>query len=94
MVCQSCPLPSTTYNIWNEPILITETFGSTVRTKTEPMTSAGRLTGSETTSTANTALPKVTDEYNSKTGLLEKQSTTVEGENKDDHGRNTTRLGS
>lgn len=76
------PVVTTTYNIWNEPETITETFGSTVRTKKEVYDGAGRLTGSETTSTANTALPKVTDEYNSKTGILEKQSTTVEAKTK------------
>jgi streptogramin lyase len=73
------PVTTTTYNIWNEPLVMTETFGSTVRTKTKTYDEAGRLTSSETTSTANTALPKVTDEYNSKTGVLENQKTTVEG---------------
>jgi YD repeat-containing protein len=70
---------TSSYNIWNEPLVATETFGSTVRTKTRTYDGAGRLATNETTSTANTALPKVTNEYNSKTGVLEKQSTTVEG---------------
>lgn len=72
------PVTTTTYNMYNEPLVITETFGSTVRTKTKTYDAAGRLATSETTSTANTALPKLTDEYNSKTGVLEKLSTTVE----------------
>jgi hypothetical protein len=73
------PVTTTTYNFWNEPLIVTETFGSTVRTKTETYDGAGRLATSETTSTANTALPKLTNEFNSKTGALEKQSTTVSG---------------
>jgi hypothetical protein len=57
------------------------------RTKTETYDEAGRLKTSETISTASTettdkALPKVTDEYNSTTGALEKQSTTVSGKTK------------
>jgi streptogramin lyase len=72
------PVIATTYNIWNEPLVTTETFGSTVRTKTRTYDEPGRLATNETTSSANTALPKVTNEYNSKTGILEKQSTTVE----------------
>jgi streptogramin lyase len=76
------PVTLTTYNIWDEPLTVTETFGSTVRTKTDTYDEGGRLIGSETTSTADQALPKVTDEYNSKTGLLEKQSTTSEGHTK------------
>jgi YD repeat-containing protein len=67
------------YNMLDEPLVTTEAFGSTVRTKTDTYDSAGRLTGSETTSTANTPLPKVTDSYNPNTGLLETESTTVEG---------------
>jgi streptogramin lyase len=72
------PVMTVTYNIWNEPLVTTETFGSTVRTKTKTYDESGRLATSETASTANTALPKVTNEYDSKTGVLEKQSTTVE----------------
>jgi streptogramin lyase len=76
------PVTTVTYNVWDEPLVTTETFGSTVRTKTSTYDEAGRLTSSETTSTADAALPKVTSEYNSATGLLEKQSTTVEGKTK------------
>ena len=73
------PVTTTTYNVWSEPETTTETIGTTTRTKTETYDGAGRLTSSETTATADTALPKVTFEYNSKTGVLEKKSTTVEG---------------
>jgi streptogramin lyase len=72
----------TAYNVFNEPETITETFGSTTRTKKETYDAAGRLSTGETTSTEGVALPKVTNEYNSKTGLLEKQSTTVEAKTK------------
>ncbi|HEY2631021.1 MAG TPA: hypothetical protein VGI26_01440 [Solirubrobacteraceae bacterium] len=73
------PVVVTTYNMWNEPLTSTETFGSTVRTKTTTYDEAGRLASSETTSSAGTALPKVTNEYNSTTGVLAKQSTIVAG---------------
>ncbi len=78
------PVTTVTYNIWNEPGTTTETFGSTTRTKTETYDAAGRLAGSETTSTstADKSLPKVTNEYNTKTGALEVQSTTTEGKTK------------
>ena len=74
----SLPVTTTTYNVWNEPETTTETIGTATRTKTETYDAAGRLTSSETTATADAALPKVTFEYNSKTGALEKKSTTVE----------------
>ena len=73
------PMVTATYNMFNEPLTVTETFGSTVRTKTMTYDEAGRISTSETTSTADTALPKVTYEYNSTTGALEKQNTTVSG---------------
>jgi YD repeat-containing protein len=73
---------TTAYNIWNEPETVTETFGSTARTKKMTYDSAGRLGTSETTSTADVALPKVTTEYNTTTGKVERQSTTVEAKTK------------
>jgi streptogramin lyase len=78
------PVTTVTYNMWNEPETTTEAFGSTTRTKTETYDATGRLTGSETTSTSATdkSLPKVTNEYNTKTGALEVQSTTTEGKTK------------
>jgi streptogramin lyase len=76
------PVTITTYNVWNEPETVTETFGTVTRTKKNTYDGAGRLVTSETSSSADTPLPKVTDEYESKTGVLEKQSTTVEGKTK------------
>jgi YD repeat-containing protein len=71
------PVVTDTYNMWDEPEAVTEAFGSTTRTKKSVYDTAGRLTGSEVTSTLGTALPKVTNEYDSKTGAMVKQSTTV-----------------
>jgi streptogramin lyase len=82
------PITTTTYNLWNEPETIAETFpksvtfGEKTRTTKDKYDAAGRMESSEETSTASTestdkALPKVTNVYNEKTGMLEKQSTTV-----------------
>ncbi len=73
---------TTTYNVWNEPETITETFGEKTRTTKNGYDAAGRQTSGEETSTATTesgdkALPKVTEEYNTATGALEKESTKV-----------------
>jgi YD repeat-containing protein len=70
------------YNFWDQPQIIEEKFGSITRTKKIVYDSAGRLIENEETSTNNTSLPKVTDEYNSSTGEMVKQSTTVEGKTK------------
>jgi streptogramin lyase len=89
-------LPETTttaYNMWDEPETVVETFPKTTtfaektRTTKDEYDAAGRMKVSEETSTATTetadkALPKVTEEYNSATGVLEKQSTTVSGKTK------------
>ena len=69
------PVTIFTYNVWNEPEITTETFGSTTRTKTQHYDTAGRPASSETTATTDSPLPKVTDEYSKTTGLIEKQST-------------------
>lgn len=82
------PITTTTYNMWNEPETIVETFpksvtfGEKTRTTKNTYDAAGRLASGEETSTASSetadkALPKVTNEYNTATGALEKQSTTV-----------------
>ncbi len=74
------PLPTTTvagYNMWGEPETTEEEFGSTKRTKKQKYDEAGRVTVSEETSTANTALPAVNYGYSETTGQLLKQSTTV-----------------
>jgi NHL repeat len=82
------PVTKATYNIWNEPETIEETFPKSssfaehTRTTKDEYDAAGRMKTSEEASTATTettdkALPKVTEEYNTATGALEKQSTTV-----------------
>ena len=78
------PLPVTTdtYNIWDEVETATEAFGSTTRVKAQTYDAAGRDKTSEATSSNDHALPKVSDEYNTKTGNLEKQSTTAESKTK------------
>ena len=76
------PVSLATYSMWTVPETITETFGSTTRVKKETFDAAGRALTSEVTSAADTALPKVTNEYNSTTGALEAQSTTSEGHTK------------
>jgi DNA-binding beta-propeller fold protein YncE len=73
-------LPVTTiasYNMWDEVLETAEKFGSTSRKKIQTYDAAGRALTSEETSTIDTALPKVTNEYNAETGALEKQSTTT-----------------
>ncbi len=78
-------LPVTTiasYNIWDEAETTEEKFGTgakaVTRTKAQTYDPAGRaLTSEEKASpVTDTALPKVTNEYNASTGALEKQSTT------------------
>jgi DNA-binding beta-propeller fold protein YncE len=70
-----------TYNIWDELEKTQEKFGTgsklVTRTETSTYDPAGRaLTSEETASPAtDTALPKVTNEYNIATGALESQST-------------------
>jgi YD repeat-containing protein len=76
------PVTTMTYTMWSVPETITETFGSVTRTKKETFDAAGRALTSEVSSSANTPLPKVTNEYNVQTGALEKQSTTSEGKTK------------
>jgi YD repeat-containing protein len=73
------PVVTDTYNMWNEPETVTEEFGTTVRTKKNNYDGAGRLTGSEVTSSSGSvaALPKVNDEYDPGSGVMVKQWTTV-----------------
>jgi tripartite motif-containing protein 71 len=65
------------YNVWGEPEKTEETFGSVTRTRLTNYDSAGRITSTEETSSADTALPKVTDEYSETTGQLVTQTTKV-----------------
>ena len=74
------PVTTITYNIWDEPETTEEKFGATSRTKKLTYDSAGRELTSEVTSTGDTALPKITNEYNSETGALVKQTSTKAGE--------------
>jgi tripartite motif-containing protein 71 len=76
------PVVTMTYNMWDEVQTTTETFGTVTRTKTQAYDAAGRALTSEETSAVEAALPKVTNEYNTETGALEKQSATIKGETK------------
>ncbi len=78
------PLPekTITYNIWEEPETVTETFGSTTRTRKTTFDEAGRALTSEITSTSDTPVPAITDHYSETTGALVKESETVEGKEK------------
>jgi YD repeat-containing protein len=79
------PVVTFTYNSWDEVEKTGEKFGTgsgaVTRTKTQTYDPAGRGWTSEATSSpaTDTALPKVTNEYNSETGILEKQSATIGG---------------
>jgi streptogramin lyase len=73
----SLPVTAYTYNMLDEPETITETFGSSTRTRKETYDAAGRRTASETTASSGKALPQVAFSYNSEQGVLEKE--TAEG---------------
>jgi tripartite motif-containing protein 71 len=72
------PLTTTTYNMYQEPLVSSSTSGSSTRTTTNAYDEAGRLFTSETTASTGTALPKVTDKYSETTGALTEQSTSSE----------------
>jgi RHS repeat-associated protein len=67
------PVKTTTYDVWDQPEAITETVGSTKRTTTYTYDEAGRLKTTAVSSTVGEPMSAVTDEYNSETGVLEKQ---------------------
>jgi YD repeat-containing protein len=74
------PLPTVivaAYNMWGEPEKTEEIFGSVTRTRLTNYDGAGRILWTEETSSADAALPKVTDEYSEKTGQLITQTTKV-----------------
>jgi RHS repeat-associated protein len=81
------PVTTTTYNIWDEPEVTSETVetkagGKTelvTRTKTNKYDAAGRLETSHTTATEGIALPAVSYKYSVDTGALLSESTTSEG---------------
>jgi DNA-binding beta-propeller fold protein YncE len=68
------PVTTVTYNLWDEAEVTTEKFGSVTREKIQTYDPTGRALTSEEKSSPATdkALPKVTNEYNSETGALEK----------------------
>jgi RHS repeat-associated protein len=76
------PVTTYTYNVWNEPLTTTDTVGTTTRTTTITYDPAGRTLTSAISSSVDTPLPTVTDEYSTETGALVKQSTTSEGKTK------------
>jgi DNA-binding beta-propeller fold protein YncE len=78
-VLSELPVTTYAYNIWDAVETVTEKFGGTTRTKKLVFDSAGRQSTSEVTSTAGTTVPKVTNEYDTATGILIKQSTTEGG---------------
>jgi DNA-binding beta-propeller fold protein YncE len=77
------PVTTMTYNMWGEVETSTEKFGTgagaVTREKIQTYDSAGRAVTSEEKSSpaTDTALPKVTNEYSTETGALEKQSATI-----------------
>ncbi len=88
------PLSTMTYNIWDEVEVTKEEFGmgskAVTREKKQTYDAAGRAITSEEKAfltsehekTIDTSLPKVTNEYNTETGALEKQSATIKSETK------------
>ncbi|HUA74341.1 MAG TPA: DUF6531 domain-containing protein [Solirubrobacteraceae bacterium] len=73
------PVTVSTYNMYNEPETITETFGSTTRTKKETYDFGGRKASSEVTASTGASLPKVNFTYNGTMGMLETETTEGEG---------------
>jgi RHS repeat-associated protein len=73
------PVTTVTYNLWDSPVVSTETIGASTRTTTNTYDGAGRLLTSAVSGSTGVALPTVTTEYSPETGLPVKQSTTVEG---------------
>jgi streptogramin lyase len=71
-VAPKLPVTTTTYNVFNQPETITETFGTATRVKTYHRDAAGRIERSEVTATGTTdkPVPAVTDHYSATTGRL------------------------
>jgi YD repeat-containing protein len=74
------PVTKITYNLWDQPETITETFGAVERMKKTEFDKAGRPVVTEETSSADTAFPEVTDKYNKENGSIETQTTSKTGE--------------
>lgn len=73
------PVTTVTYNVYDTPLVSTETIGSGTRTTTNTYDAADRLLTSTVSASAGQPLPTVSTEYSSETGFPVKQSTTVEG---------------
>lgn len=74
------PETETTYNLYDEPEVVTEKFGTgNVRTTKSSYDDAGRLLGVEVTGSTGEALPAITYTYNKEGGQLETQSTSLSG---------------
>jgi YD repeat-containing protein len=85
----SLPVTTYVYNIWDEPEeivekVVSEKLGPVTRTTKKTFDAAGRETASEetTTSSEDSSLPSVTNEYNSETGAFVKQVEILKGEEK------------
>jgi len=87
------PVSTVTYNVWDEVEKTEEKFKrlngegkeeTVTRTKKQAYDPAGRAETSEETVSpvTDTALPKVTNEYNTETGTVDKQSATISGKAK------------
>jgi RHS repeat-associated protein len=68
------PVTTYTYSMLDEPEIVVQTVGSKTRTETNTYDASGRVLTTSVSSSVGTALPTVTDEYDSKLGLLIKQS--------------------
>jgi YD repeat-containing protein len=75
------PVTTTTYNTWDEPVVVTEQVGAVTRTTKKEYDPAGRQISSEetTTSPENSALPAASQQYSSETGALLKQTEVLNG---------------
>jgi YD repeat-containing protein len=75
------PVTVTEYNMWNQPEVIQETFGTgaqaKTRTKKTTYDAGDRPEVTEETSSVDLPLPKVKEKYSAETGNLIEQSTTV-----------------
>jgi sugar lactone lactonase YvrE len=71
------PVTVVTYNMWDEPATTVETVGKVKREKETKFDAAGRPLSTTETSSIDTAVPKITDTYNSENGTLELQTTSV-----------------
>lgn len=69
------PVTLTTYNVWDEPLTVTETVGASKRQSTTTYDAAGRTLTSAVTASVGQAVPTVSDEYDPRTGALVSQST-------------------